>query len=159
LEPSTDQLKLPHPFLSNSTLRRLSGCSKLVVKEQPKMIEIVWEFVVKQEQRGQFELIFGPGGAWSKLFAGSVGYRGTTVLRSTEDPQRYLVIDIWDSEDKREQMLAECQAEHADLETTLAEWIESKNVVGVFKVLADATVRPHRKAPRSGKRDPRRSSR
>jgi hypothetical protein len=33
------------------------------------MIEIVWEFVVKEEARGQFELAYGPGGAWSKLFA------------------------------------------------------------------------------------------
>jgi hypothetical protein len=27
------------------------------------MIEIVWEFVVKEEARGQFELVYGPGGA------------------------------------------------------------------------------------------------
>ena len=48
------------------------------------MVEIVWEFVVKEEARGQFELAYGPGGAWSKLFARCPGFRGTTLLRDKE---------------------------------------------------------------------------
>ena len=47
------------------------------------MVEIVWEFVVREETRGQFELAYGPGGAWSKLFARCLGFRGTTLLRDT----------------------------------------------------------------------------
>ncbi len=58
------------------------------------MVEIVWEFVVKEEARGQFELAYGPGGAWSKLFARYPGFRGTTLLRDTENPRRYLTIDF-----------------------------------------------------------------
>ena len=50
------------------------------------MIEIVWEYVVKEEARGQFELAYGPGGAWSKLFARCPGFRGTTLLRDTKNP-------------------------------------------------------------------------
>ena len=52
------------------------------------MIEIVWEYVTKEHAGGQFELLFGPGGAWSMLFAQSNGFRGATVLRDRENPQR-----------------------------------------------------------------------
>jgi hypothetical protein len=114
------------------------------------MIEIVWEFVVKEECRGQFELAYGPGGAWSKLFAGSPGFRGTTLLRDTNMPGRYLSIDVWDTLEQQEQLLAEREAEYAKLDADFAEWTESEREVGIFRVMAEATVRPRAK-PRRGR--------
>jgi hypothetical protein len=64
------------------------------------------------------------------------------VLRDTKNPQRYLTIDLWDTEDQREQMLAERKAEFADLDAAFAGWTESRTEVGSFRVLAEATVRP-----------------
>jgi heme-degrading monooxygenase HmoA len=113
------------------------------------MIEIVWEFVVKEEARAQFELAYGPGGAWSKLFARCPGFRGTTLLRDTKNPRRYLTIDLWDTAAQREQILAERKAEYSNLDADFADWIESKTEVGIFKVLAEATVRPRGRARRS----------
>lgn len=112
------------------------------------MVEIVWEFVVKEEARGRFELAYGPGGAWSELFARCPGFRGTTLLRDTKDPRRYLAIDLWDTEAHREQVLAERQAEYSDLEAALAGWTECRTEVGTFGVLAEATVRPRGRARR-----------
>jgi heme-degrading monooxygenase HmoA len=123
------------------------------------MIEIVWEFVVKEDARGQFELAYGPGGAWSKLFARCPGFRGITVLRDTKSPRRYLTIDLWESEALREQTLTEHKAEYSDLETALGEWTVSKAEVGIFGVLAEATVRPHGRTGRSKAREARRRSR
>jgi hypothetical protein len=123
------------------------------------MIEIAWEFVVKEEARGQFELAYGPGGAWSKLFARCPGFRGTTLLRDTKNPRRYLTIDFWDTVAQREQMLAERKAEYSNLDAAFAEWTESKTEVGVFRVLADATVHPRGRARRSKAGEARRRSR
>ena len=123
------------------------------------MIEIVWEFVVKEEAQGQFELAYGPGGAWSKLFAQCPGFRGTTLLRDTNDPRRYLTIDLWDTLDQREQMLAEHEAEYANLDADFAEWTESETELGIFRVQAEATVRPRGKARRSKAAEARRRSR
>jgi heme-degrading monooxygenase HmoA len=123
------------------------------------MIEIVCEFVVKEEARGQFELAYGPGGAWSKLFAQCPGFRGTTVLRDTKDPRRYLTIDLWDTLAQREQMLAERKAEYSNLEAAFADWTESRTEVGVFRVLAEATVHPRGRARRSKAGEARRRSR
>jgi len=123
------------------------------------MIEYVCEFVVKEEARGQFELAYGPGGAWSKLFARCPGYRGTTLLRDAVNLRRYLAIDIWDSEAQREQMLAERQAEYASLDGTLGDWIESRTELGTYRVLAEATVRPSARAGRAQAGEARRLSR
>jgi hypothetical protein len=123
------------------------------------MVEIVWEFVVKEEARGQFELAYGPGGAWSTLFAGCPGFRGTTLLRDTNNPRRYLAIDLWDTAAQRDEMLAELEAEYSDLEAAFAAWTDSRTEVGTFRVLADATVRPRGRARRSTAGEARRRSR
>jgi heme-degrading monooxygenase HmoA len=122
------------------------------------MIEIVWEFIVKEEARGQFELAYGPGGAWSKLFAHCPGFRGITVLREAKDPRRYLTIDLWETDTQREQALAERKVEYADLETAFGEWTESMTEVGIFRVLAEATVHPRGRAWRSKTGEARRRS-
>jgi hypothetical protein len=123
------------------------------------MIEIVWEYIVKEEARGHFELAYGPGGAWSELFARSPGFRGITVLRDTDNPRRYLTVDIWDAAGQREQALAECEAETAELEAALGEWTESRTAVGTFRVLAKGTVRPVGRAARGRAGASRRGSR
>jgi hypothetical protein len=113
------------------------------------VIEVVCEFLVKEEARGQFELAYGPGGAWSNLFAKCPGFRGTTLMRDTKDPRRYLTVDLWESEDQRSQMLADNKDEYADLESAFAEWTESKTELGAFRVLAEATVYPRGRGKRS----------
>ena len=123
------------------------------------MVEIVWEFVVKEKARGQFELAYGPGGAWSKLFTRCPGFRGTTVLRDAKNPRRYLTIDLWETESQREQALAESKAEYSDLEAAFDAWTESRTEVGIFSVLAEATVRPRGRAGRSKTGKVRRSDR
>jgi heme-degrading monooxygenase HmoA len=110
------------------------------------MIEIVWEFIVKEEARGQFELAYGPGGAWSKLFAQYRGFRGTILLRDTENSRRYLTIELWDTEAQRAQVLVERKDEYSNLETAFSDWSESRAEVGIFRVQAEATVRPHGRA-------------
>lgn len=112
------------------------------------MIEILSEFVIKEEARGQFELVYGPGGAWSKLFAGYPGFHGTTLLRDMQNPQRYLTVEFWETEDQREQALAERKDEYSELDADFADWTESRIEVGVFRPLVEATVRPRGRAGR-----------
>jgi hypothetical protein len=112
------------------------------------VIEIVSEFVVKREARGPFELAYGPGGAWSNLFAQSPGFRGTTLLRDTRDLRRYLSIEVWDTEAQRAQALAERGEDYAPLEAAFRDWTESWTEVGAFRVQAEASVRPRGRARR-----------
>ncbi len=111
------------------------------------MIEIISEFVVKEEARGQFELAFGPGGAWSKLFAEAPGFRGITLLRDENHPGHYLTIEMWDTVVLRDEMLASHQEEYASLLETFYQWSEFETQLGVFRMMAEASVRAR---PRSG---------
>jgi heme-degrading monooxygenase HmoA len=106
------------------------------------MIEIILEHEVKNQYRGQFELAFGPGGLWSEMFAHAPGFRGTTLLRDEKNPRRYLTIDLWDSETQRTQWLIENESEFAALQASFTDWSESKVELGIFRMLAEGTVRP-----------------
>jgi heme-degrading monooxygenase HmoA len=112
------------------------------------MIQIVWQYEVGEENRGKFELAFGPGGAWSSLFAKAPGYRGTALLRDTEDPRKYLTIDAWDTEEHHKSFLNEHREEYQAMDAGFSEFIHSEAKVGAYKLLAEATVRP---APKAGK--------
>ena len=112
------------------------------------MIEIVWEYEIKEEARGFFELAFGPGGAWSNLFASAPGYRGTTLLRGTENVGHYLCLDLWDTLPQQKQWLAEHPSELAKLEADFVRWTLSRRELGVFTALAEANVRPRRSTQR-----------
>ncbi len=125
-------------------------------KDKFSMIEVIWEFVVKEEFRGQFELAYGPGGAWSKLFGRAPGFRGTTLLRDAEDPRRYLTVDVWDSQADRTRALEENTEEYSRLEADFAEWTEAERELGVFRMLTQAAVRP-RGISRSGRPSSRRA--
>lgn len=113
------------------------------------MVEIIWEFIVKEEARGQFELAYGPGGAWSTLFADCRGFLGTTLLRDVSDSRHYLRVEVWENETQREQALAERSVEYAEVDAALAEWTESRTRVGIFRMLAEASVRPQGRARRT----------
>ena len=116
------------------------------------MVEIVWEFIVKDGAQGKFELVFGPGGAWGNLYAPCLGFRGTTVMRDTGDPRRYLAVEVWDTEVQRDASHVGNKTQAAVLETTLDQLTVSRTEIGTFSVLAQAGVRPLGKTRRSRKR-------
>jgi heme-degrading monooxygenase HmoA len=123
------------------------------------MVEIVSEFVIKEGARGQFELAYGPGGAWSNLFARSPGFRGTTVLRDMRNPRRYLTFELWETEAEREQARVERKTEQSVLDASFRDWVESTTEMGVFGMLAEATVHPRGRLGRNTAGGARRRSR
>ncbi len=108
------------------------------------MVQVIREFVIREEARGPFELAFGPGGAWGRLFARSTGFGGITLLRDVKNPRRYLMVESWGTEAQRERALTERREDYAQLEAALAEWAESRVEWGVFRMLPQAAVRPLR---------------
>jgi hypothetical protein len=115
------------------------------------MVEVIREYIVKEGARGQFELAFGPGGAWGRLVEDRPGFRGTTLLRDTDDGRRYLTIELWEAADHRARMLTECADQVVALEAAFTDWTESRAELGTYRVLAEATVRPR---GRGGRRKP-----
>ena len=105
------------------------------------MIQIIWEFVVKAGAVDRFEQAYGPDGAWTRLFQTYPGFRGTTLLRDTDNPRRYVTIDLWDTSAHRKRMLTQAKTRYSDLDEALADLTESEDEIGNFTTPATATSR------------------
>jgi hypothetical protein len=119
------------------------------------MIEIVREYIAREEARASFELAYGPGGAWGTVFSDAPGFRGITLMRDAKNPRRYLTVDLWDTETQRDLALAGRKAACSSLESSMTDWTESMVEVGIFRVLAEGTVRPRRGVSRGRRRTAR----
>jgi heme-degrading monooxygenase HmoA len=59
------------------------------------VIALVFSYEVSDPR--EFERVYGTGGEWSEFFRPARGYIGTELLHDLEHPDRYLVIDRWES--------------------------------------------------------------
>ena len=59
------------------------------------MIALVFRYDVRDLE--SFEEVYGPEGEWAQFFRSGEGYIGTELLHDVEEPDRYLVIDRWES--------------------------------------------------------------
>ena len=74
------------------------------------MIALVFRYEVRDAE--EFEKAYGPEGDWAQFFRGGTGYIGTELLHDVEEPERYLVIDRWESADAYNAFLAEHNDEY-----------------------------------------------
>ncbi len=74
------------------------------------MIALVFRYEVREPE--EFERVYGPDGEWAQFFRRGRGYIGTELLRDVEEPDRYLVIDRWESAEAYSAFLAEHGDEH-----------------------------------------------
>ncbi len=58
---------------------------------------LVLLFSYEARDPAEFERVYGPEGEWAQFFDRGRGYVGTELLRDTETPGRYLVVDRWES--------------------------------------------------------------
>ncbi len=117
------------------------------------MVEFITQLTAREHARAALELAFARGGAWDRVASRCPGFRGTTLLRGVRTPRCYLVVELWEAEGDREAAIRQHEAEYASFEALLAEWAESRSEVGAFRMVGEASVRPHageRRAPRSG---------
>jgi heme-degrading monooxygenase HmoA len=59
-----------------------------------------------------FEQSYGPDSAWAQFFRQGRGFIGTELLRDLDEPDRYLVIDRWESIEAYDAFVAEHQSEY-----------------------------------------------
>jgi heme-degrading monooxygenase HmoA len=74
------------------------------------VIALVFRYEVRDP--ASFEQVYGPEGEWAAFFRTGDGYIGTELLHDVDEPDRYLVIDRWESADAYNAFLADNQAEY-----------------------------------------------
>lgn len=94
---------------------------------------IVWEFLARQGLEEEFARAYGPEGDWARLFGRAPGYRGTTLLRDSASPRRFLTIDRWESRRAFEDFQAAHGGEYQSLDRRLAPLSEEERRIGSFE--------------------------
>jgi len=74
------------------------------------MIALVFRYEARD--REAFERVYGPEGEWAAFFRRGRGYIGSELLRDLEEPERYLVIDRWETAELYNAFLAEHEDEY-----------------------------------------------
>jgi heme-degrading monooxygenase HmoA len=74
------------------------------------LIALVFRYEVRDSEA--FERTYGPEGEWARFFRQGRGYIGTELLRDVDEPDRYLVIDRWESSDAYNAFLTEHNDEY-----------------------------------------------
>ena len=59
----------------------------------------IWAYRVPPERVDEFGRLYGPEGAWVRLFRRAPGYMDTNLYRDRNDVERYVTIDRWESEE------------------------------------------------------------
>jgi heme-degrading monooxygenase HmoA len=93
---------------------------------------IVWEFVVRQDSRKEFEEKYGPQGLWARFFQGSKGYIRTELVKDVADHLRYLTLDYWQTEEEFSRFREENLAEYERLDQEFAGLTEQETRLGAF---------------------------
>ena len=76
------------------------------------MVALVFRYDARDAQA--FEEVYGANGEWARFFRQGVGYIGTELLRDVDEPDRYVVIDRWESIDAYNLFIAEHQKEYLE---------------------------------------------
>jgi heme-degrading monooxygenase HmoA len=74
------------------------------------MIALLFRYDARDPE--EFEQAYGPDGEWARFFRQGAGFIGTELLRDLEEPDRYVVIDRWESIDAYNTFLSKHQAEY-----------------------------------------------
>ena len=99
------------------------------------MLEIVWHYLVRQQSVQKFEVHYGPGGTWAKLFEQAEGYLGTRLLKDQDRSMRYLTIDRWKDVESFERFKQQFGAQYAELDGEMNKLTKEEDLVGMFEVV------------------------
>lgn len=99
------------------------------------MIYIIWTFVLSRGMENNFEEVYGPEGAWVRLFRSAEGFLGTELLKDLNDPLRYTTIDRWESVVDFEQFRSTHKEEYETLDHSCERLTSQERLIGVFKEL------------------------
>jgi hypothetical protein len=98
-------------------------------------MQIVWEFIVREESVEEFQAAYGPKGSWVKLFEQAEGYLGTVLLLSDQASNKFLTIDRWRDVMSYKDFRQKYANEYAELDAQLDGLTISETRIGAFEEL------------------------
>ena len=92
----------------------------------------IWEYRIKPDAESAFREHYGPEGDWVRLFRKATGHIGTQLYQDREDPNRYVTVDRWESEQAFRSFRESFAAEFAELDKLCEDFTMSETPLGSF---------------------------
>lgn len=99
------------------------------------MIAFAWQFDIKQGCEQRFEELAGADGPWHALARRSRSFLGSSFMRDTAQPTRYLLIEYWSEMLVYEKHQADFLDEIRELESERDALVDTMTPLGVFAAL------------------------
>jgi len=99
------------------------------------VIALVFSYEVRDAP--EFERVYGANGEWAEFFRQGLGYIGTELLRDVEAPNRYLVIDRWETADAYNAFVAEHREAYMERVDATGFHYDSELRFGTFESIFD----------------------
>ena len=97
---------------------------------------VIWEFRVRPGKRREFETVYGPDGAWVKLFRRDREYIRTDLIRDRSNPRRYLTVDVWSSRQAYLRFKKRNRDDYDEIDRGCASLTEGEVKIGEFHRVA-----------------------
>lgn len=97
------------------------------------MLHVVWEFEVAEDKAQEFERAYDGEGEWVRLFRGGPGYQGTTLLRDSDKPRRYVTVDRWTTRAAYDAFRAAHKDEYAAIDARCVTLTTAERLIGYFE--------------------------
>ncbi len=99
-----------------------------------KMYVILWEFRPAPGREPEFRLAYGPDGRWMRLFKRTPGYLGSELLHDTDDVNRYLTLDRWESPEAYERFRVARGSDYEALDRECEGFTVHEARIGAFQI-------------------------
>ncbi len=96
------------------------------------MHAIIWEFIARKDRLQEFVSAYRSDGAWAHLLRQAEGFRGTELLRGSQDPTRFLTVDRWETAACFERFQERFGAQYKELDARLGALTLSEKPLGTF---------------------------
>jgi hypothetical protein len=99
------------------------------------MFLALWEFEVKLGCEKRFEKVYGPEGAWARLFRRHPHYHETRLVRDSFRQNVYLTMDFWSSRQSYETFVQEHKEEYQAIDSEGEELTVSERKLGRYELV------------------------
>jgi len=101
------------------------------------MFVILWEYEVKSECEESFAKVYGPEGAWVRLFRVDPCYKETRLWRETFRSGTYITMDYWESEEAYTEFKDAHATEYAAIDQETENLTLRERYLGAFVTKAE----------------------
>jgi quinol monooxygenase YgiN len=99
------------------------------------MIYILWEFTAELGHRDEFETAYGTDGLWARFFRRDPSYRETVLIKDSEQPGRYLTIDVWEDKDSYLRFKDRFAGDYQTIDKECEKLTGAERQIGIFERL------------------------